>query len=77
MFIRDSELFGTRQPTHQELHQLGLTYIVLQCHRWLSGDQGGGRHSSSCQAELLLYVEENLILDMLLVPRPLGSTRLD
>ena len=76
LLICDSELFSTRQLTHQEFHQLGLTYIVLQCHRWLSGDQGGGSLSSSCEAELLLYIEENLILNMLLVPRPLESTRL-
>ena len=71
MLLCDVKLFSIRQLLPQELHQLGLVDIVLQGHRWLSGDLVLGKLGPSREIELLLDIEEHLHLAMLLVPRPL------
>ena len=73
MLTSDTELLCFWQLIPQELHQLSLVDIVLQGHRWLSGDLAGGKLSLSRDIQLLLDIEEHLPLSMQLVPRPLGE----
>jgi hypothetical protein len=73
LFFSDAKLLCIWQLIPQEVHQLGLVDIVLQGHRWLSGDLAGGKLGLSRDIQLLLDIEEHLPLCMQLVPRPLAE----
>jgi hypothetical protein len=73
LLLSDAELLCFWQLKPQEFHQLSLVDIVLQGHRWLSGDLAGGKLSPSRDIQLLLHIEEHLPLCMQLVPRPLAE----